>query len=230
MIRCFVESSSYDRAVRLYYRMKEYGIRPDNYTFPFVIKACGHLQDVKLCRVVHGDVIEFGYEYDVFVDNSLITVYGKCEQVELSTQVFDRMSDRSLVSWSAMIGFSVFRMMLSERIKPNRVAVLNVIPCESSETDADEISRVIVDSRLDLEQSIQNAAMVMYSRCGRIDIARRIFEKILDKDLVTWSSMIEAYAQANKPIEALDLFKQLKLQKIQYDYVTVLSVIRACSS
>ncbi|XP_026385722.1 putative pentatricopeptide repeat-containing protein At3g49142 [Papaver somniferum] len=241
MIRCFVESSCYDRAVRLYCRMKEYGVRPDNYTFPFVVKACGHLQDVKLCRVVHGDVIEFGYEYDVFVDNSLITVYGKCEQVELSRQVFDRMSDRSLVSWSAMIGayaqngfykegFSVFRMMLSERIKPNRVAVLNVIPCVSSETDADEISGVIVDSRLDLEQSIQNAAMVMYSKCGRIDIARRIFEKIPDKDLVTWSSMIEAYAQADKPIEALDLFKQLKLQKVQYDYVTILSVIRACSS
>ncbi|KAI3929478.1 hypothetical protein MKX01_025646, partial [Papaver californicum] len=117
--------------------------------------------------------------------------------------------------------------MLSERIKPNRVAVLNVIPCASSETDADEISRVIVESRLDLEQSIQNAATLMYSRCGRIDIARRIFEKIPDKDLVTWSSMIEAYAQADKPIEALDLFKQLKLQKIKYDYVTVLSVIRA---
>ncbi|KAI3878705.1 hypothetical protein MKX03_007167 [Papaver bracteatum] len=241
MIRCFVESFSYDRAVRLYCRMKEYGIRPDNYTFPFVVKACGHLQDVKLCRVVHGDVIEFGCEYDVFVGNSLITVYGKCEQVEHSRQVFDRMSDRSLVSWSAMIGayaqnglykegFSVFRMMLSERIKPNRVAVLNVIPCVSSETDADEISRVIVDSGLDLEQSIQNAEMLMYSRCGRIDIARRIFEEIPDKDLVTWSSMIEAYAQADKPIEALDLFKQLKLQKIQYDYVTVLSVIRACSS
>ncbi|RZC60413.1 hypothetical protein C5167_022178 [Papaver somniferum] len=158
MIRCFVESSSYDRAVRLYCRMKEYSIIPDNYTFPYVVKACGHLQDVKLCRVVHGDVIEFG------------------------------------------------------------------------EADAYEIYRVMVDSRLDLEQSIQNAAMLMYSRCGRIDIARRIFEKIPDKDLVTWSSMIEAYAQDDKPIEALDLFKQLKLHKIQYDYVTVLSVIRACSS
>ncbi|MCL7046437.1 hypothetical protein MKW94_022590 [Papaver nudicaule] len=120
--------------------------------------------------------------------------------------------------------------MLSEGIKPNRVAVLNVIPCVSSETDADEISRVIADCKLDLEQSIQNAALLMYSRCGRIDIARRVFGKIHDKDLIAWSSMIEAYAQADMPIEALDLLKQLKLQKIQLDYVTVLSVILACSS
>ncbi|MCL7046438.1 hypothetical protein MKW94_022591 [Papaver nudicaule] len=241
MIRCFVESSSYERAVGLYCRMKEYGVRPDNYTFPYVVKACGHLRDVKLCRVVHGDVVEFGYEYDVFVDNSLMTMYGRCEQVGVSRQVFDRMSERSLVSWSAMIGayaqngfykdgFALFRKMLSERIKPNRVAVLSVIPCVSSETDADEISRVIVEHRLDSEQSIQNAAMLMYSKCGRIDIARRTFEKIPNKDLIAWSSMIEAYAQADMPIEALDLLKQLKLQRIQLDYVTVLSVIRACSS
>ncbi|OVA09723.1 Pentatricopeptide repeat [Macleaya cordata] len=241
MIRCFAENGNYDRSILLYRQMRDIGIHPDNFTFPFVLKACGYLRDFELGREIHRDEIEFGYELDVFVCNSLITMYGKCERVEISRQVFDGMSERSLVSWSAMIGayaqngyykegLSLFQQMLGERIRPNRVAVLNVIPCIGRETEANEICTVIVENRLDLDQAVQNATMLMYSRCGRIDIARKIFEKIPNKDLVSWSSMIEAYAQADLPMEALDLFKQVKLLNIQLDFVTVLSVVRACSN
>jgi len=72
--------------------------------------------------------------------------------------------------------------------------------------------------------------MGMYARCGKIDIARGFFDEILEKDLVSWASMIEAYTQADLPLTALELFKQMLSQRISLDSVILLSVIHACSN
>ena len=159
----------------------------------------------------------------------------------MSRLVFDKMPQRNVVSWSLMIGayvqnghheggVSLFSQMLGEGIRPNRAVILNVMACVYRENEVDDVCRVVIDNKLDFDRSIQNAAMVMYARCGRIDIARRFFDGILEKDLVSWSSMIEAYAQADLPLEALEFFKQMILQRILLDFVTLLSVIRACSN
>ncbi|KAJ9189799.1 hypothetical protein P3X46_001052 [Hevea brasiliensis] len=240
MIRGFVDHAQYHRSVLLYIQMLELGIRPNNYTFPFVIKACGCLRNVEFGIQVHDDVVEFGYESDVFVCNSLIVMYGKCERYELSRQVFDRMPDRNETSWSTIIracslndhyeeGLSLFWRMLREDIRPDRATVLNVMACAYRVNDADEICRVAVFNGFDFDQYVHNAALGMYARCGRIDLARSIFDGILNKDIVTWASMIEAYAQADLPLEALGLFKQMNSQRIFPDSVTLLSVVRACS-
>ncbi|KAF5199706.1 Pentatricopeptide repeat-containing protein [Thalictrum thalictroides] len=240
MIQCFTANAIYDDPIVLYCQMRDIGIKPDNYTYPFVLKDCGHLRDIGLGKVIHKDVIVFGYESDVFVGNSLVTMYGKFELGEFSRQVFDEMPDRSIVSWSAMIGayaqnglyeegLLLFYGMLDERILPSKGAILNVMSCVRRENEAAEIRNIVVDNGLDADHSVQNAVIRMYSRCGRVDIARRIFDGIIDKDMVLWTSMIEAYAQVELYIEALELFKQMKLQKIQFDFVTILSVVRACS-
>jgi pentatricopeptide repeat protein len=241
MIRGFVDNCLYNRSMLLYSQMRELGIQPDNFTFPFVLKACGCVKDVKFGVVVHGNLMEFGYESDVVVGNSLIAMYGKCERLDISRLVFDKMPQRNVVSWSSMIGayvqnghyeegVSLFSQMLGEGIRPNRAVILNVMACVYRENEADGVCRVVIDNKLDFDRSVQNAAMVMYARCGRIDIARKFFDGILEKDLVSWSSMIEAYAQADLPLEALELFKQMILQRILLDFVTLLSVIRACSN
>ncbi|XP_040369342.1 pentatricopeptide repeat-containing protein At1g11290, chloroplastic [Rosa chinensis] len=62
------------------------------------------------------------------------------------------------------------------------------------------------------------------------DVARGFFNGIIDKDLVSWASMIEAYAQVNLPLEALELFKSMMVQRIRPDLVALLSVIRTCSN
>ncbi|KAJ0112307.1 hypothetical protein Patl1_02501 [Pistacia atlantica] len=241
MIRAFVDNGHFDGALQLYDQMRRFDIKPDNFTLPFVLKACGCLRDVEIGIKVHQEVLDFGYQSDVFVGNSLIAMYGKCDRIDVSRKVFDEMPERNVVTWSAMTGayaqngcfeegLFLFKRMLDERIRPNRVVLLNVMACVRREDDADNICRVVVDNGLDFHQSLQNAAMIMYGRCGRMELARRFFDRILNKDLVSWTSMIEAYAQADLSLEALELFRQMKLQWIIPDSVTFLSVVRACSS
>ncbi|XP_044502591.1 uncharacterized protein LOC123223500 [Mangifera indica] len=241
MIRAFVDNCHFDRALQLYNQMRRFDVKPDNFTFPFVLKACGCLRDVEFGIKVHQEILDFGYQYDVFVCNSLISMFGKCDRIDVSRKVFDEMPKRNVVSWSSMTGayaqngcfeegLLLFKRMLDERIGPNRVVLLNVMACICRENDADDICRVVVDNGLEFDQSLQNAAMIMYARCGRMEMARRFFDRILNKDLVSWTSMIEAYAQADLSLEALELFRQMILQRVIPDYVTFLSVIRACSN
>lgn len=241
MIRGFVDHGFYDRAIFTYWEMLHLGICPDNFTFPFVIKACGCVCDFELGVKLHQHVLERGYVTDVFVGNSLVAMYGKCGRFEVARRVFEKIPEKNVVSWSSMIGayaqngcfedgLSLFARMLDEGIRPNRAALLNAMACVYRDNDADEIYRVVRDNKLDLDRSVQNAAMQMYARCRRIDIAGGFFDRICNKDLVSWASMIEAYVQSDLPLAALELFKRMIVQRVHPDAVTLLSVIHACSS
>lgn len=183
----------------------------------------------------------FGCESDVFVANSLVAMYGRFGRFDVSRQVFDRMPERNVVSWSSMVGAyaqndryeegsMLFWRMLNEGIKLNRGSIVNAMACIRRELEADRIWRVVIDNGLDSDRSVQSAAMGMYARCGRIDVARRFFDGIPEKDLVAWTSMIEAFAEADLPIKALELFKLMRLHGVVPDSVTLLSLIRAVSN
>ncbi|KAF8020861.1 hypothetical protein BT93_G1309 [Corymbia citriodora subsp. variegata] len=239
VIRACVDGLQYRPSLGLYARMRGRGIGPDNYTYPFVLKACGCLGDVKSGALVHHDALRSGYVSDVFVGNSLVAMYGKCGRVDVARQVFDRMPERNVISWSSMIGvyarngchedgLRLFWEMLDGGVRPNRGAAVDAMACVNREAEADVVCRVAMENGLNSDISVLHAAMVMYARCGRIDVARALFNGIHDKDLVCWSSMIEAYAKADMPIKALDLFRELVCLCIDPDAITLLSVLQAC--
>ncbi|KAL5566732.1 hypothetical protein UlMin_029896 [Ulmus minor] len=241
MIRGFVDQGFYDRALLLYSQMLELGIHPNNFTFPFAIKACGYLCDFDYGTKLHGLALVCGYDGFVFVGNSLIAMYGKCGKVDGARKVFDEMPEKNVDSWSSIIGAysqngyyqegrRLFGQMLDGGTRPNRVAILRVMVCVYREDDADKICKIVIGNGLDFDLTIQNAAMQMYARCGRIDIARSYFDTMSSTDLFSWASMIEAYVQVDLPLEALRLFKQMILQRVRPNLVALLSVIQACSS
>ncbi|XVF16077.1 hypothetical protein REPUB_Repub10bG0000400 [Reevesia pubescens] len=240
MLRGLVDNAHYHRSFLLYSRMPHLPIAPDNFTFPFLLKACASLRNLNLASQLHAHVFIYGYFSHIFVANSLISMYAKCGLFHVSKRVFDKMPHRSTVSWSAMVGacaqtgfheqgLLLFTRMLDEGIKPNRASILNAMACVRREIVAHHMRRVIMDNGLDMDHSVQNAVMLMFSRCGRIDHARSLFDGFIFKDLVCWASMIDVYAQADLPLEALHLFNQMRFQRLLPDSVILLAVIRACS-
>ncbi|TYJ08381.1 hypothetical protein E1A91_A11G070700v1 [Gossypium mustelinum] len=240
MLRGLVDNAHYHRTFLLYTRMPYLHIAPDNFTFPFLLKACASLRILNLGSQLHAHAFVYGYSSHVFVANSLISMYAKCGLFPVSERVFDKMPQRSIVSWSAMIGaclqcgfheqgLLLFTRMLDQGIKPNRASILNATACVRRENAAHHMHRVIMDNVLDNDHSVQNATMLMFARCGRIDLARSLFDGFTYKDLVCWASMIDAYARADLPLEALLLFNQMRLQCVLPDSITLLAVIQACS-
>ncbi|KAL5744441.1 hypothetical protein ACOSQ2_027557 [Xanthoceras sorbifolium] len=91
------------RSLILYKRMLFSGIAPDFLTFPFLLKECTRKVNGLVGSSIHGQAIKFGWYDDVFVRNSMISLYMACGFVTKAKKLFDEMFSRDVVSWNAMI-------------------------------------------------------------------------------------------------------------------------------
>lgn len=124
MIRCFAKSESPRESVRLYASML---VKPNNYTFPFVLQACSKVSALDEGVQVHANVIKLGYAEDVYIRNALIHFYCACCRIECSKRVFDESPCcRDVVTWNTMlVGF----------VRDEQIAIANKVFEEMPERD-----------------------------------------------------------------------------------------------
>ena len=103
MIRGYACNNSPSKALILYREMLHFGHKPDNFTYPFVLKACGDLLLREIGRKVHALVVVGGLEEDVYVGNSILSMYFTFGDVAAARVMFDKMPVRDLTSWNTMM-------------------------------------------------------------------------------------------------------------------------------
>lgn len=103
LIRACNRKGFWKDAIFSYKMMCELGVGADVFTYPSVLRACGEVFDLNLGKVIHGCVNKRGLEWDLYVWNSLIGMYVKCEAVDVAREVFDEMGERDVVTWNCMI-------------------------------------------------------------------------------------------------------------------------------
>ncbi|KAJ4974010.1 hypothetical protein NE237_007184 [Protea cynaroides] len=69
----------------------------------------------------------------------------------------------------------------------------------------------------------------MYSAIENLDDAHRLFDEIPSKNVVCWTSLISAYVNNGKPNKALKLFRQMQMENVEPDQVTVTVALSACA-
>ncbi|CBI23741.3 unnamed protein product, partial [Vitis vinifera] len=177
--------------------------------------------------------------------NVLIAGYAVSGNLVVGRRVFDRMKCRNVFSWTAMINgyvengdsdeaLSLFRdMQVIDGIEPNRVSLVSVLPACSSFSgllSGRQIHGFAVRKELNNEVSLCNALIDMYSKCGSLDSARRVFEDdSLCKDAISWSSMISGYGLHGKGQEAILLYDKMLQAGIRPDMITTVGILSACS-
>lgn len=101
------DNSSHVEAIRIFVEMRRFGAASDEFTYPFLFKACSSFLGLKEGKQIHCDVIKIGICNNVYVQNTLIHFYGSCKKIVDAYKVFDVMSLRTLVSWNSMISACV---------------------------------------------------------------------------------------------------------------------------
>lgn len=235
---------AYD-ALKLFVQMLQLGhCHPDGYTYPFVIKACGDSSLGKLGLVFHGRTLKDGFEMDTIVQNSLLTMYMNWRERKAAKKVFDATWDRSVVSWNAMISgyfkngcareaLEVFNRMVDLGLEPDHATVVSVLPACGYLKEFGTGRRVhMFVEKKGLVNSIvvMNALVDMYVKCDSMDGARFVFDGMDEKDVVTWTSMINGYILKGDARSALALCQLMQLEDIMPNSVTIASLLSVCGN
>eukprot|EP01018_Ginkgo_biloba_P030288 Gb_21435 [translate_table: standard] len=241
MIRACATNGFYEETLELYHQMQRSGIEPDNFTFPLVLKACAGLSALEDGKEIHYHIVRCGLESDVSVGNSLVAMYVRCGSIDAARQVFNKISERNVISWNAMItgyvqigyaneGLKLFHQMQLVDVIPNSVTMMSVLPAcglSAALQQGKWIHAYIVRHGFESDIYVGTALIDMYAKCGCIDIARQMFDKISKRDVVSWNAMIAGYVQNGYANEALMLFHQMQLAKVTPNSVTMVSVLPA---
>eukprot|EP01018_Ginkgo_biloba_P028364 Gb_34248 [translate_table: standard] len=230
-------------AMKLFREMRRTCMRMDKFTFGSVLSACASLLTLELGEQIHAHVIKTEFESNVVVGSALLDTYAKSGCTEYARQMFDKMPERNLVSWTTMIaGYSqnghseealnLFCQMPVAEVRPNEFTFASVLSSCASLAALEHGKQVhvnVIRNGFESNVFVGSALVDMYAKCGSIESARQVFDEMPTRDIVLWNVMIVGYAQNGSGKLALELFEQMLLEGVKPDHITFIGVLSACS-
>ncbi|XP_030529466.1 pentatricopeptide repeat-containing protein At2g22410, mitochondrial-like [Rhodamnia argentea] len=228
LIRGYSNSDDPLEAVLLYRQMTGSGISPNEFTLPFVLKACAGESLYWVSVLVHSQAVKLGFGFQVCVQNALITVYVSCGLVGDARKLFDELADRTLVSWNLMIGgyskigcsmeaFRLFEEMrkLGLQIDEFTLANLIIVSSQTGQLDLGKYVHLYIEvTSVKVDIIVSNSLVDMYAKCGDLRSAEAVFSKIPNKDVVSWTTMVNAYANHGSLALAQQCFDQMPKKNV----------------
>ncbi|KAK4771068.1 hypothetical protein SAY87_031600 [Trapa incisa] len=220
-------------------------LREGNASFDFitivsVLSACGNLELLSEGMLIHGLTVKALLGMETRVQNALMTMYGKCGEIESARSVFSSGYNLNLCSWNCMI--SIFCMNKNPIEALNLFCHLDLEPDEFTITGivtactqlgsirhGKQVHAYLHRIRLHNNSVICSALIDMYSNCGRLDLADHVFQELPTRSVVAWNSMIAAYGYHNNGKKALELFQQMCHHSTHPNKGTFTSLLSACS-
>ncbi|XP_057978184.1 pentatricopeptide repeat-containing protein At2g35030, mitochondrial [Malania oleifera] len=204
----------------------------------------GYAQNLRLDEAI--DLFGKMPERDLPSWNTMITGFIQNGDLRRAKKLFDEMPRKNVISWTTMItGYvqdgqseealkNFSRMLAADGIKPNQgtfVSVLGACSNLAGLSEGQQIHQIISKTVYQDTAFVVSALINMYSKCGELGIARKMFDDALisQRDLVSWNGMIAAYAHHGCGREAISLFKEMRKFGFKPDDVTYVGLLSACS-
>lgn len=216
------------------------GVRPNMFTYSSILRACNGLHNL---RQIHCSITKTGLESDVFVRSALIDNYSKWGELPNALTIFNEMETSDLIVWNSVIGafaqntdgdeaLNLFKRMKRRGFMADQATLTSVLRACTGLALL-ELGRQIHVHVLKFKYSrdliLSNALLDMYCKCGSMEDARFEFGRMVDKDVISWSTMIIGLAQNGFSHEALEMFQKMERSGTKPNYITIVGVLFACS-
>ncbi|PON99570.1 DYW domain containing protein [Trema orientale] len=182
---------------------------------------------------------------DVISWTELIVAYAKNGDMESAWDLFVELPVKDKVAWTAIVtgyaqnarpreALEVFERMQNEQVETDVVTLVGVISA-CAQLGASKYANWVRDVAESsgfgpCDDVVVGSALVdMYSKCGSVDEAFKVFEGIKEKNVFSYSSMIFGFAMHGRGHAAIQLFHDMLKSEMRPNHVTFIGVLTACS-
>ncbi|OIT30005.1 PREDICTED: pentatricopeptide repeat-containing protein At5g50990 [Nicotiana attenuata] len=181
--------------------------------------------------------------FDAVSANLMIASFMKMGAVDVAKKIFNDVPLRDLVTWNSLIGgyvkndmfkeaLSVFRKMLRSDVEPDGYSFASVITACARLGAIDHakwVHHLMTEKKVELNYILSSALIDMYSKCGRIEIARGIFDSVDHTNVSVWNALINGLAIHGLALDAIGILSQMGPENVSPDSITFIGLLTACS-
>ncbi|EPS66591.1 hypothetical protein M569_08182, partial [Genlisea aurea] len=225
IIHGYSTTGLYSEALGLFIQMLRSGTGPNEYTFATILTCCVGDSSVVRCGLqIHSLVVKCRYELHKHVGCSLLDFYAKSGRIHDARKVFDGLPQKDLVCYTAIItgyaqlgrdgeALELLSALQNKGMALNYVTYTGILTALSG-IAAHEYGRQVHCNALRSGQShvvLENSLIDMYSKCGNLSYARRIFDTMTEKTVVSWNTMLAGYANHGNGKDLVELYGSMRV-------------------
>ncbi|XP_057830126.2 pentatricopeptide repeat-containing protein At2g35030, mitochondrial [Cryptomeria japonica] len=219
-----VETRSRNRNFKETFSLLNTMEHPDFSSYASLLKACIKYKSLPEGKLVHAHIVQAGFACKyMYLDNTLLNMYVKCGRLIDARNLFDEMPERNVVSWSLLIaaypkyGFykqalTLFQQMKRSCVELDNFVFVGILPAIAGLGDLEhgrEVQGDIIRSGFQSDFFVNSALVDMYAKCGSIENARQVFDKMPMRNVISFNAMISGYARNGYVVEAVKLFESM---------------------
>ncbi|XP_011028924.1 PREDICTED: uncharacterized protein LOC105128794 isoform X2 [Populus euphratica] len=227
------KNGSLNDAVTVLDSVAQQGSKVTPRTYMNLLQSCIDTNSINLGRKFHAR-ISVVQEKSTLIETKLVSMYAKCGYLTDARKVFDEMSERSLFTWSAMIGaccrekrwkevVELYYMMMKDNVLPDGFLLPKILQAVGNCRDVktgELLHSFVVRCGMGSSPRVNNSILAVYSKCGKLSLARRFFESMDERDIVAWNAMMSGYCLKGEVEEAHRLFDAMCEEGIEPGLVT----------
>uniref|UniRef100_A0A0D9XX24 DYW domain-containing protein n=1 Tax=Leersia perrieri TaxID=77586 RepID=A0A0D9XX24_9ORYZ len=243
MIAGYTHSKEDVEALKLFSRMHQEGTQMTEFTLSSTLCACAAKYAIIECKQLHTIAIKLALDSNSFVGTAILDVYAKCNMIKDACWVFEKMPEKTSVTWSSLFAgyvqnglheeaLCLFRSAQREGIQLTEYTVSSILStCASLALiiEGTQVHAVIVKHGFHRNLFVATSLVDVYARCGQIAKSYEVFADMEQKNVVLWNAMIASFSRHAHSWEAMILFEKMQQEGISPNEVTYLSVLSACS-
>ncbi|CAL8999151.1 unnamed protein product [Prunus brigantina] len=244
MVTGYAQNGQSDEAMILAREMLRLGLKPNYVTYNSLLSSFSSPDFWDHCRQIHCRIMKEGFEFNVYIVVTLLTIYSDCSNsMEDFQKLCSCVAIWDQISWNAVIaGFSnigsceealkCFSDMRQARVATNFFTFASILRAVGTLSDLEagkKIHALIFKSGQASNFCVQNGLVSMYARCGAIHDSKWVFTLMNEHDVVSWNSLLAGYAHHGFGLETVELFEQMRRAGVKPDNTTFLIVLTACS-
>ncbi|MQL82814.1 hypothetical protein Taro_015310 [Colocasia esculenta] len=247
LISGYIHALDFKEAVGRFRDMEDAGISPVSFTYAGMLSACSVMASPDLGQQIHSRVVKAGLEHNTSVGNALIDMYRKCfSSLRGPRLVFKGITTPNVVTWTVLIAaltqhqqneeaFSTLTEMRLAQVQPNSFTLSTILKgCESIDTLVHVVKLhayvLKTEDRYRFELTVWNSFVDAYARLGKVDDARKVFDMMPHRDVITYTSIAKGYNKLGLHHKAVGLIIHMHDEELKMDSFSLTCFLSASAS